>query len=122
MSKEKIKLVPIKRSKGEWEYEKKVLKGFVQGSLVLNKAFGRITAHFHYSGSASGDEITLKKGDKLVLEGIKLQKSPSTHWGAKGLYKLPIVNSYFIGDCQSIEEFESECAKLDGKKTLFGDD
>ena len=66
MSKEKTKLVPITRSKGEWEYDKKVLKGFVQGSIVLNKAFGRITAHFHFSGSASGDEITLKKGDKLI--------------------------------------------------------
>jgi cytoskeletal protein CcmA (bactofilin family) len=123
MSKEKIKLRPIKRSKGEYEYDKKVLKGIVQGSLVLNKAYGKITAHFHFMGTASGDEITIKKGDKIILEGIKIQdKSPNTHWGSQGLYKLPIITSAFIGDCESIEEFESKCAALDNKKTLFGDE
>ena len=121
MSKEKIKLVPIKRSKGEYEYDKKVLKGVVQGSLVLNKAFGKITAHFHFLGTAGGNEITIKEGDKIILEGIKLNKeSHSTHWGSQGLYKLPITTSAFIGSCESIEEFESKCAALDGKKTLYG--
>ena len=123
MSSEKTKLVPIKRSKGEYEFDKKVLKGIPQGSLVLNKAYGTITAHFHFEGTAAGNEITLKKGDKIILEGIKLQsKSFSTHWGSKGLYKLPIMTSAFIGNLMSIEEFESKCSKLDGKKTLFGDE
>ena len=43
----KLKLVALKRSKGEYEYDKKVLKGIVQGSIVLNRAFGNITVHFH---------------------------------------------------------------------------
>jgi|TARA_R100001510_G_C7559890_1_gene140329 nitrous oxidase accessory protein NosD len=121
MSKEKIKFINIKKSKGEFEFDKKVLKGIPQGSLVLNKAFGKITAHFHFMGTAAGDEIRLKAGDKIILEGLKLQsKSPSTHWGSQGLYKLPIMTSAFIGNCESIEEFESKCAALDGKKTLYG--
>jgi hypothetical protein len=123
MSNEKIKLVPVKRSKGEYEYDKKVLKGVVQGSIILNKAFGKMTAHFHFMGTAGGSEITIKEGDKIILEGIKINlKSPSTHWGKQGLYKLPIMTSAFIGDSESIEEFESKCAALDGKKTLFGDE
>ena len=44
----KLKLVPITKSKGEYEYDKKVLKGIVQGSIVLNRAFGNITVHFHF--------------------------------------------------------------------------
>lgn len=120
MNKEKIKLVPIKRSKGQYEYDKKVLKGIVQGSLVLNKAFGKITAHFHFMGTGADNEILIKPGDKIILEGIKLNKdSNSTHFGSQGLYKLPITTSAFIGSCESIEEFESKCAALDGKKTLY---
>ena len=120
MSKEKIELKPIKRSKGEYEFDKKILQGFVQGSLILNKAYGKITAHFHFEGTAASDEITLKKGDKVILEGIKLQsKSPSTHWGSQGLYKIPIMTSAFIGNNDTIEDFEKQCAKLDGKQTLF---
>ena len=87
MSSEKIKLVPVKRSKGEYEYDKKVLKGVVQGSIILNKAFGKMTAHFHFMGSMlEVHEITIKEGDKIILEGIKInKKSPSTHWGKQGL-------------------------------------
>ena len=75
MSSEKIKLVPVKRSKGEYEYDKKVLKGVVQGSIILNKAFGKMTAHFHFMGTAGGSEITIKEGDKIILEGIKINKT-----------------------------------------------
>ena len=34
---------------------------------------------------------------------------------------LNTANKRFIGNCESIEEFESQCAALDNKKTLFGD-
>jgi len=121
MSSEKIKLKPIRRSKGEYEYAKKVLEGVPQGSLVLNKAFGNITAHFHFIGTGASDTITLKSGDKLVLEARKLSGN-NTHFGNKGLYKLPIMKCGFVGELKTIDEFEQKCAALDGKKTLYGDD
>jgi len=113
----KLKLVALKRSKGEYEYDKKVLKGIVQGSIVLNRAFGNITVHFHFAGGAN-DEVTIKSGDKLILEGRKIS-GDDTHFGNKGLYKLPILTSAFIGNCKTIQEFEKQCAEIDGKEKLF---
>lgn len=115
----KVKLVPIRKSKGTYEYDKKISKGIVQGSIVLNRAFGNITVHFHFNGTAN-NEITLKSGDKLILEARKINGN-DTHFGNKGLYKLPIITSAFIGKCKTIQEFEKQCAEIDGKEKLFNE-
>ena len=86
-----------------------------------------MTAHFHLMGTAGGSEIIIKEGDKIILEGIKslIKKDPSTQLGkTRSLVKLRTYYDLcrFVGDLESIEEFESKCAALDGKKTLFGDE
>ena len=108
------KLKRLKKTKGQHEYSKKVLEDVVQGSIVLNKAYGNMTVHFHFEGTAGDNEIKIKPGEKIVIEAKKLNyKRNSSHWGSQGLYKLPISRIAFIGDCNSIDEFKKKCDDLD---------
>ena len=102
----KKKLVPLKRDVGDLEYHENALTDTLQGSVVLNKAFGHITVHFHYQGK----DRTIKNGDKIYLHSVKTKLNNNSTYGFKGLYKLPIMESVFMEDCKTIEEFKDKCA------------
>lgn len=106
--------VPLAPPVEEYELNKKSLYGVMQGSIQLNKAFGNMQVHFHFEGTTQGkNSITIKKGDKILLEGITNNKSGMY---GQGIYKIPIMNSYFLGKFTTPEEFKDHIKKKNKKK------
>lgn len=78
----------VKRDKEYLEEQNKTVESSTPfGSIVLNKAFGKITVYLKHC------PLDIKEGESIVIDGFRNENRSKydTHSGYKGLYKLPIL-------------------------------